>query len=767
VPRLALAAFAGAILSLVGFKVAGNIVLGPAWDGYAFLANAAEWAGRGFGYGEPHRPPFISWVASIPMRLGLMDAWVIQVADGLLSLVAVAAFYLVLRRRFSGPVAVGGATALLVGQIPWLWLGTGYTDLPSVGLGLVALLCLIKATEENDRWYWAVGAAFAAAVLTRYTALFVAFPLLVWLVLRWRPFAHAGRVGQAALVGLAVYAPAAVFYLRRFGDVMFPFLMAASMVESVSTEGGEATIASDGGWWYLRKLPSLLGPSGVEPLTWLIILLAVWGLAGAAWAFLRANRPTAWRAFGVLLAVSLPVTAELVGAGVGTRPVTITLGLLGVWWILGRMPDADGRRRVPAPLALDATLLTWFLVYFDFHGHQLVQVARYVIPMAPGVIYLVLLGWSSLAQDAALPAVGRSTFLGRAAQVPLAAWLIIAIASSVVATPAERSSTVLAAQDTAEWIRESGGLEEGVVVLSDQWPHTAWYLKHPVRPMPAFEDDKAFGHELDKTGAKYYVTYRNLPIEGYDVAFSTAPAGNESVGFRVLAGGGRTTADLPSVQHLGTAWPSYVESLVDYRMQLHYTAGLESQYGWEGSAFLDAFSAEELAENDAVFVYGVRWRDRGDGEDALREYVTNGGTAVIDASSNLGGMWYSLRDVTMYDTVIRAGALPATAEVDLDPGFLARNPELRDGTTFKFVAEGGGPWTGAAYTALDATEKRTVLVKLAGQPAVTQQNLGRGRILWIGYNLVWHAYFAGDTEERALMRALLEEAVQPPPPAAP
>ncbi|MDP2400972.1 MAG: hypothetical protein Q8M66_03250, partial [Actinomycetota bacterium] len=56
-----------AVTTAVG-RVREAIAVGPGWDTYAFLANAAEFAGKGFGYAEPHRPPLISLLTSVWFR---------------------------------------------------------------------------------------------------------------------------------------------------------------------------------------------------------------------------------------------------------------------------------------------------------------------------------------------------------------------------------------------------------------------------------------------------------------------------------------------------------------------------------------------------------------------------------------------------------------------------------------------------------------------------------------------------------------------------
>ena len=116
--------------------------------------------------------------------------------------------------------------------------------------------------------------------------------------------------------------------------------------------------------------------------------------------------------------------------------------------------------------------------------------------------------------------------------------------------------------------------------------------------------------------------------------------------------------DLPRVLYLGSTWDTYLESLCGYGFFLESTAG---RYGWEGTAFLDALTPRELSRYDAVAAAGFRWRDMRVADTDLSDYLEHGGTVVMDASQNLGGIAYSVADTIMFDTVIRRQTMPAAA----------------------------------------------------------------------------------------------------------
>ncbi len=747
-----------AAAAAIAYKVAVTVGTGPGWDTYAFLANAAEFVGKGYGYTELHRPPFLSLLATLAFRLGApMHEAVIQWADGVLTLSGIAAFYLVARRRFRPLLSGVGALMLLGIQPLWGYLGSGYTDFPSVALSLWLLWSCIKATEEHPGWYLLAGPLFVAATLTRYTAVLAVFPVLVWVVLRWRPFHQAGAIAGGLVTALAAYWPAARFYAARFGDVLFPFVLAFGVSESISSPTGEGSVDASA-MWYVTRLPTFLAGERLALAGWVVLVVTALGTALGAIAYLQSHRPRAARALWAVLAC-VPAVATQFAGGMVLRQISIPIAVLGVWYALGPAEHDERGHRIVAPVALHATMIAWLLTYLDFHGHQSVQVPRYIVPMAPGIVFAILYGWQTFVVDVRRTLTREDDlpehrsmrpFLRLAAPVGLGIIVAAVLGVTIATTNHEPDRLVVAAKDSAAWLEQREDIG-GATVFSDLWPLTAWYARIPAEPMPFFSDDAAFQHALDREATDYYVTIRSRDYEGYATAVRTGPA-------RVLERTAPAPDTLPRLLYLGKAWDNYLESVTDYSFYLMSDAG---RYGWEGTAFLDSTSAEDLAAFPVVAVYGVRWRDRYDGEAALAEYVRAGGVMVVDASSNLGELPYDLADTVLFDTVIRRRGLPEDAAIHVSEELRALDPRLADVDAAPFVDESGGTWHGADYTPLPGSEDLTVLATVGGRPAVALRTLGEGRVYLIGYNLVWHAFFTENADEQALIGAVFAHALAP------
>ena len=753
---ITLAAVALVAAAIITFKVLASISTGPGWDTYAFLANAAEFAGKGYGYTELHRPPLLSLITAAAFTVGApLKEWVIQGVDGLFSFAGIIAFYLIARRRFR-PLLSGVGALMFLGVAPlWSYLGSGYTDFPATALSMWLLWACIKATEDDPWWYLLAGPLFVAATMMRFTSLLVIFPALVWVMLRWRPFHQAKQLAAGAGLAIAAYLPAARLYAGRFGDVLFPFLVAFGMSENVSAPGGETTVQSSG-LWYLSQLPAHVAGEKLALVGVLMLLVAVLGTLLGAVSYFGSRPPRPTRLLAAVLLSAPAILAQFAG-GLALRQITITVAVYAVWHAAAPYEEDERGRRVTASSALMAAMVAWLLIYFDAYGHQTVQVARYMVSMLPGLIFLTLNGWQlfivdirrTLTREEDVPEdAGLRAWLRFGAPAGLGVLVAIAIAGAMLGTSSAPNPNVAAARSSAAWLVQRDDFADATV-YSDLWPLTAWYARRDIAPMPSFTEAEALQHALDKDGVDYYVTLKGRAFEGFE------RLSRHGVVF-VLGRTDPPDASQPRVLYLGKAWDNYLESITGYSF---YLDGDPGRFGWQGTAFFDSLSAEELADYDAVAFYGVRWIDRADGEAILEEYVRNGGVIVIDASANLGSPPYNLVDTIMFDTVITRRALGENAAIEVMPDFAALHPDVATVAASPFVDETDAAWYGADYAPLPGTPDLEVLATVGGRPAVAIRRLGEGRIYWVGYNLVWHAFMTENADEQALIRAVFDEAI--------
>lgn len=775
---------------LVSVRLKQRLVFGPSWDAYAFLCNAADLAGRSVGYVEPHRPMLLPWITSFVLRTGFFETAAIQYVDAAFTVLGLTGFYLLLRRRFERPLALAAAVVLLLMPPVWSWLGAGYTDFPSVAISIWALLFTVKATEDHPMWYLAAFPALVLAVLMRFGAILMVFPVLVWLLVRGDLLDHHKFMKWGLILAALTYVPAGIYYASFFSDPFFPFGFAGRVAESGLVGGVKVSPSRYSwipGWYYISNLSkmSFRDIGDPEQILWVLGTAAV-GIAIACCAAMLRQRRKASVLVPVLAAVV--VAAAFFRAGTLVRVLSITFFGMSIAWLVvpswsgggqesaARSPWRRAHGLAPgAMLALDAAVLTWGLLFFDAHAHLGVKTDRYFIAFAAPLVYLLVLGLRSAGVP--LTAVvrtirsfrleGPNTYSWQAGIVPLmvlAPALLSALASVHKANEAllsrARDPVVYSARRTAEWLKENDPQIASKTVYSDVWPLTSWYLGQEAHAMPTFEMKKAFGHELRKNRADYYITLRPHRYPGYEQVFRSTPA-------TVLRAHAPFVRSLPAVLYIGDGWDAYLEPICDFDFNLYFSSRRKPS---TGTWLLDSMSAEELSKFDAVAVFGARWRDKARAQEILREYVRNGGVLIVDPSLNMDPLAYPLTDTVFMDVVIRRRRVPPAAilHVSDELATIARVPrQFRPG---RFVTERYGPWFAARTTPAPWAEKAPgssgtfrVLATLNGKPAVVLQRYGSGRIYWLSGNLVWHAYLRGTEREIRLIRGLFRAALGLPP----
>lgn len=751
--RASLILILGVTAVLITLKTLAQIEVGPLWDTYAYAANAASIAGQSIGYAEPWRSPMLSVLTAPVMAAAGRWLGAIQVVDALLALLGVLGIFQLLRRRLAVPLAAAGA--LLFPLLPpvWTWLGVGYTDIAAVVISTWAMLFLAKAVEENPWWYVAALPALVAAAMTRFTALLLFFPFFIYLFLRWRPFRQAKVLALGASAAVATYAPAGIYYATRFGDALFPFIIAFGIVQEQAANPVGAT-GEPGSW-----------PAWVLVAVGIVAWFAVLGFASRLPEWWRRSAPktfTKWllAAVGVAIAAFAQTSAGLVG-----RQVALAAGVFLVFAAIAPVErDETGITRTSAAAALDAAMLAWLLAFADQYWHHPLKVPRYTIAFVVPATYFLLLGlqaWLPRLRrnvTSALSTRPKTSAVVRGAATAVLVVPLLALAGSLAfsgvrSLPSETDEPTQAAVTTARWLAEHAtDLDADPPVFSDVWPYTSWYVGREALPMPSFEDTYAVTHELAKTNAAYYVTWSDQEIPGYREVYQAG-------GLRVIKREAGIRDDLPRILYLGDSWQNYVEPMCGYEFYLDFDSGAQ---GWEGTVYLDALLETDLEDYPAIAAYGFRWRDRAAAENTLSQYLEDGGTFIVDVSGNLSAPAFSLADTAFFDTVVRREELPRNAVVEVTPEMLRTAPTLPDTISTEWLSEDGSAWFGADYKPLRPAGDRTVLATVAGRPLVVEQRVGEGRVLWVAYNLVWHAFVTENPQEMALVRAVFRRAISQP-----
>ena len=186
-----------------------------------------------------------------------------------------------------------------------------------------------------------------------------------------------------------------------------------------------------------------------------------------------------------------------------------------------------------------------------------------------------------------------------------------------------------------------------------------------------------------------------------------------------------------------------------------WAGALPFDRGWlaEGPECVDDLSASDLALVDVLVLDGACVHDRARADELVQRYVESGGRLFVETG------WES----SPYATTDHAPAyLPAD-------GFAFRGVGLVPSVSFDGAGVGGakvdasafgdfryedGTWNVSVPAAALREWARPVVS--AGQiPVVVSGQLGRGRVVWSGMNLIAHAVAKGSEAERALYGAAM------------
>jgi len=212
----------------------------------------------------------------------------------------------------------------------------------------------------------------------------------------------------------------------------------------------------------------------------------------------------------------------------------------------------------------------------------------------------------------------------------------------------------------------------------------------------------------------------------------------------------------PSPPGLATEWPSGETGLVigaDQNGMSHpyndlfeqaTTGMIPFSSGWllrGDSAYVDDYSASQLAAYPMLVLVGYRYHDRDKAFGLLDSYVRAGGSLYIET-----GWQYVDPD---WDLGSPAPAVLPVGELRwgaLDPAA----PVLVSGsvsTSWGSMAYGGSGWGASSAAASSLRTGAEALVTVGGRVVVARQEVGRGRVFWSGMNLIAHAGGAGSATE--------------------
>lgn len=510
-----------------------QINIGPVWDTYDLMSSAALMAGKEIGYFDLLRPPFLPFLTSIYFRLDGLAMWSIAAIDGIIFIFGVVGLYLFFKLRFNALTSFLGALIFATFPIILTYVGAGFTDTPSVCIAIWALLLTVLAVKKDSRLFYLAFPIAMLAFLTRFTMALLIFPIFLYLLINWEKInglKHLRDIVIGMVISFSLLIPVVMFY-ANFGSPIYPFLDFFGSSSGASAAGGMHFAYNPDFFYFIKLLPSLIGPEGIG-----VILVILLGVIVYVFHSFRAKKEKASTENTkislhqllenngklkllsiIIVSIILVLTIEKVHYLISDSLFFIWCYLLYDWMKILKYKDID----------LDFLFLSWFMTFFLFHSIYIVKDYRYFVSMAPATVYFMMMGFNWTTSQ-----FGFKLRNHNITQPVFALVLTLLVVFSALAsfTGIQEANKELKAMNEesrvlSEWFVQYDPDYKSKVVYSDFWPYSGWYLQMNVSKMPIFrngevllcgakdynftdEDITAYNNELEYNNADYYFSMR-------------------------------------------------------------------------------------------------------------------------------------------------------------------------------------------------------------------------------------------------------------------
>lgn len=253
-----------------------------------------------------------------------------------------------------------------------------------------------------------------------------------------------------------------------------------------------------------------------------------------------------------------------------------------------------------------------------------------------------------------------------------------------------------------------------------------------MKQQPTFNTTPELNHWLEKNHVDYYISLNPADLQSYQ---PIAQYNNMTL-YQINP---NATTNKTKMLYIGQGWQNYMDQVLGLKaFVLHESQG---RLVIGKATEIDSHSLEELQQYPYILLYNFKWHNQHDAEELLLNYVESGGTLVIDASGNMEGMYYNLDEAVFLNTSISKKSLPV-------------NPKIQPALNFSPFLSDGETWYGAHYEPTNQSQIQPI-VTADGNILIGEQKIGKGRIIWIGYNLVWHAFHLENPQEKALIQSAI------------
>jgi hypothetical protein len=173
----------------------------------------------------------------------------------------------------------------------------------------------------------------------------------------------------------------------------------------------------------------------------------------------------------------------------------------------------------------------------------------------------------------------------------------------------------------------------------------------------------------------------------------------------------------------------------------------------EGAHLIDDYTIEDLRDFDVIFLHGYGYSDREAAWQLIETYVTEGGTLFVDT-----GWQYFAPDweTSNAPVVLPVNALEWTS-LGMTDDYVVEDAVVTagaDSNAFAKLIWEDLPW-GLSVPLGGLRSWARPIITVRDTPIIAAGELGAGRVVWSGMNLVGHSLAFDNAAERDLLRALI------------
>lgn len=501
------------------FRVKLQMDMGPIFDTYDYLGNAAEFAGKGMGLSDFARPPVISILTSLLFVFGKLSVEPIMIVDGLLYILGCIGLYLFLKTFFDPLISFIGSFLFATAPIVISYAAAGFNDVSSVCVAIWAIYLTYLAVKTDSKYFFLSFPLSLMAFMTRYNMALIIFPILLYILINWKEIEKPRNIVMGIGLSVLFILPLLFFFNLKFGNPIYPFL------SFFKTSGGsgftEHFAYNPDSLYFLKNTLSYVGIAALMIVIFTLVSLAVVYFRKRKIRIentMKSSRKNLFKDFKFIVIMILVVVLVASFTRVHYMISEIIFFIICyLAYLISKDFSVDINR--------DLLFLSWFMVFFIFQSAYVTKDHRYFIPMLPPLAYFLTRGfnWSVTELQVKFKDINLTLLLFT---ILLVSSMLLSVSSQIPSMEKVNEDNKLfnqEAQAASFWLMSYDPDYKSKLIYADLWSYFGWFLQTNVGKMPTFinnqtvyagakdhnftEEDKiAFNNKLEELKPDYYIS---------------------------------------------------------------------------------------------------------------------------------------------------------------------------------------------------------------------------------------------------------------------